>query len=200
MIRLFQELARLDQELRALELPWALVGGLAVSMRGEARTTRDIDIALVTRDDREAETIIRRLQERGYRLESLREQKETGRLAMSRLLVPGGEKEGLLVDLFFAFSGIERKVVAAATPLELEPGLQIPVATLADLLVLKTLANRGRDRDDFAVLLRYATPADIEEARRSLERLPGEGVGRPGDPLETFEELLSRGPDGDSNA
>lgn len=64
MIRLFQELARLDRELEALQLPWALVGGLAVSMRGEARTTRDIDIALVARDDQEAERIIHRLQER----------------------------------------------------------------------------------------------------------------------------------------
>lgn len=40
-------LADIARTLAELERPYALVGGLAVSFRGEVRFTRDIDLAVV---------------------------------------------------------------------------------------------------------------------------------------------------------
>lgn len=37
---------------------WALVGGLAVSVRTEPRFTRDLDLAVAVSNDREAESIL----------------------------------------------------------------------------------------------------------------------------------------------
>jgi len=41
--------------LQAMGVRFALVGGLAVSIRGEARFTRDVDLALIADTDADAE-------------------------------------------------------------------------------------------------------------------------------------------------
>ncbi len=51
----------------ALGRPWALVGGLAVSARAEPRFTRDVDLAVSVRDDRDAEDAVRTFLSRRYR-------------------------------------------------------------------------------------------------------------------------------------
>ena len=191
MNRLFEVLEDLSGTFLAENRPWALIGGLAVSVRGEVRTTRDIDVVLSVADDREAERLVRSFQEAGFRVESLRDDVETLRLAMVRLVPPGDQLEGFLVDLFFAFSGLEGEVVAAAQPVEIRPGLEVPVATLRHLLVLKCLAGRGRDQDDFSVLLRYASTEDVAAAREDIRRLAEKGLGRSVGPENRFEEWVA---------
>ncbi len=44
---------------------FAVVGGLAVSVHGEARTTRDVDVAVACSDDDDAESLVFSLQARG---------------------------------------------------------------------------------------------------------------------------------------
>jgi hypothetical protein len=44
--RLREALIRLRTDLLASNASWALIGGLAVSVRAEPRTTRDLDVAL----------------------------------------------------------------------------------------------------------------------------------------------------------
>ncbi len=46
------------QDLRKLAVPWALVGGVAVSARGNPRFTNDFDFAIAVADDREAERTV----------------------------------------------------------------------------------------------------------------------------------------------
>lgn len=46
---------------------FALVGGLAVSIRAEVRFTRDVDLAVVVDDDADAEALVRELSTAGYR-------------------------------------------------------------------------------------------------------------------------------------
>lgn len=55
-------LRQLSALLEAQRQPWALVGGLAVSVRTEPRFTRDIDFAMAVADDDEAEAIVYSLQ------------------------------------------------------------------------------------------------------------------------------------------
>jgi len=65
---LFEALAEIDLDLRQLRVRWALLGGLAVSIRSEPRTTKDIDLAIAVDDDREAERIIGDFMARGYQM------------------------------------------------------------------------------------------------------------------------------------
>ena len=79
--------------------PTAVVGGLAVSARTEARFTRDIDLAVAVSGDVEAETLVRQLIASGYGVVAMIEQDTTGRFATARLVTPGGDPDSVVVDL-----------------------------------------------------------------------------------------------------
>jgi hypothetical protein len=61
-------LRRAVADLADLGRHFALVGGLAVSVRSEPRLTRDADLAVSVADDRDAEALVRDLQARGWRV------------------------------------------------------------------------------------------------------------------------------------
>ena len=200
-------LIRLDADLRAIRARWALVGGLAVSARAEPRTTRDIDVAIAVAGDREAEAVARQLTAaRGYRIETHLEQEQTGRLATVRLLTPE-QTPGILADLLFASSGIEREVVAQADVLEVLPGFFAPVAKTGHLLALKVLAlrsenpqERPQDPADIRELLRVADRQEIQRARDALDLISRRGFDRGKDlgaelevQLHQFRELRDSG-------
>ena len=181
MNRLEAVLRAAPQDLADLRLRWALVGGLAVSARTEPRFTRDIDLVIAVRDDRDAERAVHALQQRGYQVHALVEQEAAGRLATARL-APKGDATGVVLDILFASSGIESEIVEAADPLEILPGLRVPVACVAHLIALKLLSRddrtRPQDRVDLAQLLRVATPADLDLARAAVALIHARGFQR----------------------
>jgi len=184
-------LIRLDTDLQALGLRWALVGGWAVSLRGEPRTTRDLDVTVAVSSDRQAERIARDLLHRGYDFlpESVIEQTAVHRLATVRFLSPA-TPEGCVVDLLFASSGIEPEVVAAASRLEVLPGLEVPVVQLGHLIALKVLAGRAQDIADLQSLRKYAEDRDLLLARESLDLISRRGYDRGKDLLAEFARLV----------
>ena len=64
--KLAETLLRLARNLDATELRWAVVGGLAASARGEARFTRDVDVAIAVTGDDEAERCLVALRSAGW--------------------------------------------------------------------------------------------------------------------------------------
>jgi predicted nucleotidyltransferase len=185
-------------DLGELGARWAVVGALAVSARAEPRFTRDIDLAAAVDDDADAERLVHRLLDRRYRVSTLVEQEGTGRLATVRLVPPGEEGDGVVVDVLFASAGIEPEVVAAADWIEVFPGLTLPVATTAHLVALKVLARddrtRPQDRADLVALLSAATPADLEQARTALALITARGYHRGKDLQAELDALLTGGP------
>lgn len=168
-------LFKLQVDLRHLGLRWALIGGFAVSLRGEPRTTKDLDVAIAVTGNRQAESVVRDFTSRGYRLDAVREHLELNRLVSVGLVTRTPETRGIVVDVMFASSGIEEEVVAAADVIEILPGVAGPVATTAHLLALKTLAGRAKDVTDFATLTQYASERDLLEAREALELIARRG-------------------------
>jgi hypothetical protein len=188
--RLERALSRIDADLRALSLRWAVVGGIAVSVRARPRTTWDV--AVVVAADREAEQVVKALRDRGYRDRPdgpLLEQKDVGRLAAVRLLAPGEQDEGLGVDLLFASSGVEKEIAAAADMLETFPGLFVPVVRLGHLLALKVLAGRPRDLEDCAALLEKVKAEDLRHARDTLDLIERRGFHRGKDLIAELERI-----------
>ena len=197
MNRLEAVLRAAPQDLADLRLRWALVGGLAVSARTEPRFTRDIDLVIAVRDDRDAERAIHALQQRGYQVHALVEQEAAGRLATARLVPKGDDAAGVVLDILFASSGIETEIVEAADPLEILPGLRVPVACVAHLIALKLLSRddrtRPQDRVDLAQLLRVATPADLDLARAAVALIHARGFQRDRHLTADLERLIDRG-------
>jgi hypothetical protein len=136
MSKLIESLRRASSDLHAIGARSALIGGLAVSVRTEPRTTRDADFAVAVVDDRQAEAIVGALLRSGYRVAAGVEQVEAGRLATMRLWPPGARDSVAIVDLLFASSGIEPEIVDAAEPMLIIEGLLERVATVGHLIAL----------------------------------------------------------------
>jgi len=187
-------LRRIAGELAATRREWALVGGLAVSARAEPRTTRDVDVVVGVADDADAEALVLSLQAKGFRVLVALEQLAVHRLATVRVVTPEGSERGVVVDLLFASSGIERDVAGRAERLEILPGLVIPVALISDLMALKVLARddrrRPQDIDDLRALLREAQEEDIAATRRALEDIETRGYHRERRLLDLFDACL----------
>jgi hypothetical protein len=180
--------------LRREKARFALVGGLAVSVRSEPRFTRDADLAIATATDQEAEQLVRNLLLSGFRHSASLEQEVTGRLATVRLLAPSAGDDGIVVDLLFASSGIEPEVVAAATEERLAIGLTIPVAATADLIAMKILSEREsrfQDGADLIALLREVDEGGMRRVRTLLALMTERGAARGKDLDATLERYLS---------
>lgn len=180
-------LARVRADLDRLERPYALVGGFAVSAISEPRFTRDLDFVVAVDSDEDAEAVISEL---GYPVRGTVEQTSAGRLATARLVAPA--TGGVVVDLLFASSSIEAEVAGAAVPMELVPGLSVPVATRAHLIALKVLSERGgREQDlmDLRGLLREASDLDLEVARGALDDISQRGFNRGKDLRRRLDEF-----------
>ena len=182
------------QTLDALGYEWALVGGLAVSARSEPRFTRDVDLAVKVGGDREAEALIRELQQSGYRILTVLEQETSDRLATIRLLPSGADEHGVILDLLFASSGIEPEIVLSASVIEAFPDLEVPVASLGHLLAVKILARdderRPQDAIDIRALVKEATEGDLATAKRSAALIMERGFHRNRDLLAELEKAL----------
>jgi predicted nucleotidyltransferase len=174
-------LRRIAADLERVRVRFALVGGLAVSVRTEPRFTRDADLAVALDTDAEAEALINSLQASGYRIEAIVEQEAVGRLATVRLALSSEPREPV-VDLLLASSGIESEVVAEAELVELLPRVRMRVARIGHLIALKVLSRddvrRPQDLVDLRALLRVATPAEIARARHALSLIASRGYHR----------------------
>ena len=111
-------LRRIVVDLTDLGRRFALVGGLAVSVRTAPRLTPDSDLAVLVTDDGDAEALVRDLAARGWRALAAMEQSAARRLATVRLSPASAGSGGTVVDLLVASSGIEPEVVTAADDTE----------------------------------------------------------------------------------
>ena len=189
-MKLADALRALVERLDERNVPYAVVGGLATSARGEARFTRDVDLAVSVHDDGEAEQVLFELSRTGYTVVATVEQDATGRLATARLRAP----DGVACDLVFATSGVEAEVVANAERLELFPGLFLLTASVESLLAMKTLSatpQRPRDLEDIRSMLAANPDFDERVVVELLEKIEQNGYGRGQRLLDKWRELRS---------
>jgi predicted nucleotidyltransferase len=110
------------------------------------------------------------------------EHQERKRLATVRLVTPGSNEAGIVLDVLFASSGIESEVVTDAELLEVLPGTTLPVARVGHLVALKLLARddrrRPQDADDLAALRCAASDDDVERAREAVALIQRRGFAR----------------------
>lgn len=194
MSALREAIRRVVADLTALDRRFALIGGLAVSVRAEPRFTRDVDVAVAVASDEEAEALAHELQGRGYRVLAVVEQKAQGRLATLRLDPPEQSLQGVVIDLLFASSGIEIEIAMAADSIEVFPGLMVPVARGGHLLALKVLARddarRPQDMVDIRALVAACSPEDITLAREAVKLIERRGFARGRELPRLLEEVL----------
>ncbi len=183
-------LADITQNLVDMGRPFALVGGLAVSFRAEVRFTRDVDLAVVVKDDADFEGLVFELRSSGYFPLATVEHTQQKRLSTARLQSP----LGFVVDLIAATCGIEREVVERATLVDL-PGVgQLPVARSEELLAMKILSmteRRLQDRMDARNLVLFGDNLDLAAVEDNLNRIVARGFHRDQDLHAKLASLLA---------
>jgi hypothetical protein len=183
-------LAAAATELSARGKRFALVGGLAVSVRAEVRFTRDVDFAVAVADDGEAEALAFELRNHGYSVAASVEHDAVARLATLRLVSPQRVK----VDLLFASSGIESEAVARATLIALPGITKLPVVQVEELLAMKVLSmtdERLQDRIDAKNLLLFNPELEMARVRELLRLIRERGYHRNQDLEAKLQSLLA---------
>ncbi|MCU0725905.1 MAG: hypothetical protein MUE73_08975 [Planctomycetes bacterium] len=173
--------ARLSAALTAAGVPHAVSGALALGAHGYVRATRDIDILVLVPSIRLPE-VFETVRGFGFRGEdrdlilALRER------AVAELTAGPASVEILVPVLPY-----HREVLARARPVEVA-GVPVPFVTAEDLVVLKMLWLRDKDRADVRGLL-AAGRATLDRAwiRGKLAALLPAGAGV----VETFDRLAT---------
>ena len=189
-MKLARVLGELVAVLNVQGMPYAVVGGLAASALGEARFTRDIDVAIRVNGDEEAAHCIHRLVQTGYVVVATVEQEATHRLATARLRHP----DGVVCDLIFATCGIESEVIATAQRVELFPGKWVTTATAESMVAMKVLSatsKRPRDLGDLQAILRANPTLDKVRVASLLQTIAVRGYSRGQDLAEKWRTLRS---------
>ena len=184
------ELARAAEGLKRLNRRFALVGGLAVSIRSEVRFTRDIDLAVGVSSDADAERLAADLAAGGYEIATVVEHEDRKRLAIVRLRT----RARLHVDLLLASSGIEPEIANAATTVDLGEAGELPVAIAEDLLATKILSmseRRPQDHIDATNLLATNPTLDVDATRARLRLIKERGFDRGHDLESRLATLLA---------
>lgn len=160
----------------------ALVGGVAVGVWTEERFTKDIDLALAVKTDKDAENLVKRLLRKGFIVEKVLEHKPTESLAVVILSHTINGKPESRLDLIFKQTGIEREVVENAVMFKIDNRSEFRVATVGHLIALKTLSmddqTRPQDRQDLANLFKVADRKDLELAKKAVKLITGRGFNQ----------------------
>ena len=147
MLDLYAELRRIVEALDAAGIPYALAGGLAVSIYTTPRATEDIDL-LIARGD--LDRAVSALQPAGFRPAGRPMTVAGGRLEIQRLTKIEGT-DLLPLDLLIATDPALTALIADRASLTLE-GRQVQVIGLAALRTLKRLRGSALDRADLEAL------------------------------------------------
>ncbi|MEM9455812.1 MAG: nucleotidyl transferase AbiEii/AbiGii toxin family protein [Myxococcota bacterium] len=178
------------QALKSRRERFALVGGLAVSVHGEVRFTRDVDLVVAVSSDVKAERLVYELRAEGYEPLASVEHQERPRLSTVRLLSSFGVK----VDLLFASCGIEEEIVERAMILDVLGTTPMPVACPEELLAMKILSMTSRrlqDRIDAQKLIEQVKGLDLDRVKSNLSLIRERGYDRGEDLGSKLESVLA---------
>ena len=146
---------------KAREVPGVVIGGVAASLLGRPRLTRDVDAVVLLDEDHWGEFLAAGTQH-GFvprRADALAFAQET------RVLLVRHEESGIDADIVFGSLAFEKEAVARATWVELG-GVRVPLPLPEDLIVMKVVAHRPRDLDDIEAILAAHPKLNLRRVRR----------------------------------
>ncbi len=143
-----------------LNIPYALIGGLAVGVHGIPRPTHDLDFTIAVSRDRLAE-FFQAITELGYDVPQEFTKGWVDQVAGMPLVKARQWVEGktIDVDIFIAESKFQKSLIQRRIKAEVE-GQPAWIASPEDLILLKLIAGRPRDLGDIQDILLVQGPLD----------------------------------------
>lgn len=162
------------------DVPYVIIGGLAVRQWGEPRFTQDVDATVVFPLDDPVSLLQELAAHFSPRLPDAVDFARRHRVLLVRA------SNGVPLDISLGLPGYEEEVMARAVDWELEPGKVVCLCSAEDLVIHKAVAGRPQDlRDIEGIIYRQGTALDVTIVRRWLGAF-AKVLAQP-DLLERFE-------------
>lgn len=146
------------------EIGSAIIGGIAVSIRGRPRLTHDID-AVVLGDEIGWERVVESAARHGF--VSRTEEDLLDFAARSRVLLLRHRRSGIDLDVSLGGLPFEYEMVERSSIVDVG-SLPLRIVSAEDLLVMKALARREKDMADIEGILEVQRNLDLDRVRRYL--------------------------------
>jgi hypothetical protein len=155
----------IHQFFQSLELPYAVIGGLAVQWWGEPRVTKDVDLTVVAPLDQPSSVLVQQVLNRfPARVENALDIARRSRVILIRA------SNDCPADISMGLPGYEDEVMRRAVEFELEPGKRVRVCSAEDLIIHKAIAGRPQDvRDIEGIVYRQRDELDAAIIRCWLQ-------------------------------
>jgi hypothetical protein len=159
-------LAAVTKWLTAAGVEFAIIGGVAASLRGHPRLTKDVDV-VVHAEEGTWEPLMRRGARHGLH-PRIDDALPFARITRVLLLVH--QPSRIEVDVSLGMLPFELELIARARPLR-HGRLVFPLASAEDLVVMKSLALRPRDIADIEGIVASVPDLDIARIRATVALL-----------------------------
>jgi hypothetical protein len=171
--------------LEVTQTPYAIIGGVGVSLIAGARATQDVD-AVLWLDTGELESFVQSGTPYGF-IGRISDAPEFAR--KNRVILLQHQPTGINVDLSCGALPFEEEMIARARELVIG-SVRIKVASPEDLIITKAVAHRPRDIADIESILNIEPNLDFDRIRFWVGQF-AESLEMP-ELLEDLEKLLSR--------
>ena len=162
----FETAWKLHRFLTAHEIPYAIIGGVAVQRWGQPRLTRDVDLTVLLRPGSEEATLREIVAAFPPRIEN------AVAFALEHRVLPVEAPGGGEADISLGLPGYEEHVVARTVAYDLGDGREVRLCSAEDLIIHKALAGRPQDVLDIeGIVARQGSALDVAYVRRWLEEL-----------------------------
>ena len=163
LIPLLAALRNLSTWFEATHVPGAVIGGVAASLFGRPRVTRDID-AMVMLDEGEWAAFLAKGAEFGF---APRLSDALAFAHQARVLLVRHEASGIDIDIAFGALPFEEEAIERTVWREMS-GIRVPLPTPEDLIIMKAVAHRPRDMADIEAILDAQPKLNVRRIRRWL--------------------------------
>ena len=167
------------------QTPGTVIGGVAASLLGRPRVTRDID-ALVFLDEKEWAAFLTQGTTFGF---APRLADALAFARQARVLLVRHESSGIDIDIAFGALPFEEEVLARTVWHDLG-GIRVPLPRPEDLLIMKAIAHRPRDMADIESILDAQPQLDLRRVRRWIREF-ATALATP-ELLQDFNALVTR--------
>jgi predicted nucleotidyltransferase len=160
LVRLLKPLEAMMRWFDAAGVRAAIIGGVAASLLGKPRLTKDIDAVVL---DVEAEVLIQSGAHYGFQPRIADAVDFARNTRMLLLRFTEGEID---IDLSLGALPFEYEVIDRSSMIDVGGGVSIRVASPEDIVVMKAIAGRGRDVMDIENIIQANPALDVERIRR----------------------------------
>lgn len=157
-------LAELHQFFVSQNIPYVVIGGIALQYWGEPRFTRDIDVTVLLTLNKEEEILKNILTTFSPRVSDALSFAIKNRICLVK------NKAGYEIDISLGIPGYEEEVMKRSVNCEIYKKCIIKICSAEDLIIHKAVAGRAQDMADIeSIILRQGNKLDINYIRKWLQ-------------------------------